>query len=266
MPELPDLECFRLMAERHFLRHTVSGVAVSDPAALEGITGTALDRDLKGHRLERCERHGKVLFLDFGDARVVVMHFGPAGALRCVAVDDEEPAYTRVRIDFSADGDLAYVNRRRIGRVRLTKSVADFIRRAKLGPDVMDADFTLADFTARLDGREQPIKLLLMDQAKLAGIGNTWSDEILFQARVRPTAPAGSLDANHQRHLFRAVRETFRTAIDLDPTKADFLERLPSDFLLPRRHPDGLCPRCGKALEQVRLGGHTSTFCPHCQR
>jgi formamidopyrimidine-DNA glycosylase len=74
------------------------------------------------------------------------------------------------------------------------------------------------------------------------------------------------LDAEQSRLLFNSIRSVLRTAIDLDPIGADFLARRPADFLLPHRHPGGHCPRCGTELERVALSGHTSTYCPHCQR
>ncbi len=92
----------------------------------------------------------------------------------------------------------------------------------KLGPDALDPRFKAADFAALLEGRSQPIKLLLMDQSKLAGIGNTWSDEILFQARIDPATPAGTLDTAHRRALFRAIRSVLREAIERDPSTEGF--------------------------------------------
>jgi formamidopyrimidine-DNA glycosylase len=125
----------------------------------------------------------------------------------------------------------------------------------------MDNDFTLTNLACLLADRDQPIKALLMDQTKIAGIGNTWSDEILFHARIQPAAAAGTLE-QQQRALFNSIRSVFKTAIRLDPTTDDFQARLPPDFLLRHRHPGGHSPICGTELERVRISGHTATFCP----
>jgi formamidopyrimidine-DNA glycosylase len=265
MPELPDVETFRAMVRRHFGGDPVSGVVVSDPKSFEGATVAAVQRRLKGRALSGTGRHGKYLFLDFNEHCVIVMHFGPAGSLARVTVDQEQPAYVRFRFDFSNGESLAYVNRRRIGRVRLVDSVANFLKQARLGPDALDPGFEFPDFAKRLAGRKQPIKGLLTDQKKISGIGNTWSDEILFQARIHPAIPAGALTPVQSRRLFRTMRSVLRTAIDLDPATNDFRSRLPARFLLPHRHTGGHCPRCDTELARTRAGGHTSTYCPHCQ-
>jgi formamidopyrimidine-DNA glycosylase len=265
MPELPDVETFRAQTQRGLAGASVSQVVVSDPASLEDATGAAVERRLKGRRLLGADRHGKYLFLNFGEETVIVMHFGPAGALRCLPAGEEQPSYVRFAIAFSNGIGLAYINRRRIGRVRLIDSTASFIEHARLGPDAMDNEFRFPQFAARLAGRNRPIKLLLMDQSRLSGIGNTYSDEILFQARIHPAIPARDLDANRSLRLYDCMRSVLGTAIDLDPTTDDFRERLPADFLMPHRYPGGHCPRCGTELRRIVLGGHTATYCPHCQ-
>jgi formamidopyrimidine-DNA glycosylase len=266
MPELPDVEAFRATVQRHFIDRPVSRVVISDPKCLEGVTVAMVQRRLKGRAVQSTGRHGKYLFLDFGDDIVLVMHFGPAGSLHRVVAGQEQPDYVRFQLDFSDGDSLAYVNRRRIGRMRLVASAAAFIEKAKLGPDAMAPDFNFPGFAQRVSVRGQPIKVFLTDQSNLAGIGNTWSDEILFQARIHPAVRASSLGATRARQLFNSMRRVLKIAIDLDPSAADFEARLPSDFLLPHRHPGGHCPRCGTALERVVLSGHPSTYCPNCQK
>jgi formamidopyrimidine-DNA glycosylase len=265
MPELPDVECFRRLARGHFQGGLISHVEVADPASLAG-TAVAARQGLEGQHLREVGRHGKYLFLDFAEDTVLVMHFGPAGMLSRVPSGQDEPKYVRFRLDFENGTSLAYVNRRRIGRVRLVDSVARFVEQSELGPDALDSAFDFAAFQARLSGRKPAIKLVLIDQSRLAGIGNTWSDEILFQARIHPACPAVALTAARTRTLYRAMRHVLEVAIDLDPLTEGFLTRLPSDFILPHRHPGGHCPRCDTELERVALSGHTSTCCPHCQK
>jgi formamidopyrimidine-DNA glycosylase len=240
-------------------------VEVADPASLEG-TAAAARRGLEGHSLRDVGRHGKYLFLDFAEDTVLVMHFGPAGMLSFVPSGQDEPKYVRFRLDFANGERLAYVNRRRIGRVRLVESAAKLVEQSKLGPDALDPAFDFAAFQARVTGRKPAIKLVLTDQSRLAGIGNTWSDEILFQARIHPATPAVDLTVARTRTLFRAMRHVLEVAIDRDPLTDGFMARLPPNFILPHRHPDGHCPRCRTGLERVALSGHTSTFCPRCQK
>jgi formamidopyrimidine-DNA glycosylase len=265
MPELPDVECSRRLVHRHFQGALVSHVEVTDLAGLEA-TASEVRRSLVGRRLRETGRHGKYLFLDFAEDIVLVMHFGPAGMLCRVPSEQAEPKYARFWLNFEGNDGLAYVNRRRIGRVRLVDSFARFVEQSELGPDALEPDFDYAAFLARLSGRKTAIKLLLTDQSRLAGIGNTWSDEILFQARIHPATSVVALTVARTRTLFRTMRHVLEVAINRDPLTEGFLARLPSGFILPHRHPGGHCPRCGAELERVALSGHTSTFCPRCQK
>lgn len=265
MPELPDVELFKHVLDRHGRGRVVSRVVVSDPQSLEGATGATLQRRLKGRPLSSSSRHGKVLFAEFEDAAVLAMHFGTNGYLQAVPPKAEEPAGTRLLFEFT-DGDrLAYVNPRRIGHVHVTESAAAYIVEQKLGPDALDRAFDEKAFDRVLENRKQAIKAVLMDQSRVAGIGNLYADEILFQARLHPGAVAQTLDPATRLRLFGAIKHVLRTAIDCGAGAEDLTERLPEDFLLRQRHPGGRCPRCGTALAIDKRGGRTSYHCPKCQ-
>jgi len=104
-----------------------------------------------------------------------------------------------------------------------------------------------------------------MDQARMAGIGNTYVDEILFQARVHPGVVSNALDAAARHRLFAAMKHVLQTAIDCGAGAENFINRLPKGFLLAERHAGGHCPRCGTALVIDKRGGRTSYHCPRCQ-
>ena len=104
-----------------------------------------------------------------------------------------------------------------------------------------------------------------MDQALMAGIGNIYSDEILFQARLFPGTAANQLKGKRATELFRAMRKTLQSAINSGGGSEQSVERLPKGFLLTQRHPGGLCPRCGALLETVKHGGRTGYYCHRCQ-
>ncbi len=265
MPELPDVEIFKRLLDEHARGHVVSRVVVSDPKSLEHATAATLQRRLKGRRLSSSSRRGKVLFAVFEDAATLAVHFGPNGSLQVVPRDGEEPASTRLLFEFTDGSRLAYVNPRRIGHVVMTDNVDAFIADEQLGPDALDPSLTQSTFSKALGQGKQPIKAALMDQARIAGIGNTYVDEILFQARLHPGITSGALDAPTRRRLFNAVKHVLRTAIDHGAGAENFTDRLPKDFLLPERHPGGHCPRCGTSLAIDKRGGRTSYHCPRCQ-
>ncbi len=129
-------------------------------------------------------------------------HFGSAGSLALIPAGETPPAYVRVELDFSNGAQLAYINRRRIGRVRLVNDVESFLSEMRIGPDALDPGFDQAQFNACLAGRKRAVKLILTDQSQISGIGNTYSDEILFHARINPATPGGDLDTRGSTRLF----------------------------------------------------------------
>jgi formamidopyrimidine-DNA glycosylase len=266
MPELPDVELFRRLAERHSVGEVVAKVEVLDPGSLSGATPAALQRALKARTLRSARRHGKVLLLETDDAVALAFHFGTNGSLRYVGRSEPEPRFARLCLDFANGGRLAYLNPRRIGKVHFAQSAGAFIRDEHLGPDVLEPSFDLAAFTAALAGRKQAIKAVLMDQARMAGIGNIYADEILFQARLHPATPSNSIDKATISRLFDAMKSVLQTAVDCGAGAESFTDRLPKGFLLPERHVGGRCPRCGTAIEQEKRGGRSGYFCPRCQQ
>jgi formamidopyrimidine-DNA glycosylase len=265
MPELPDVEIFKRLVEQHCIGRVVARTDIADPGSLEAATAVGLQRRLKGTRLESCRRHGKVLFVGFDDAGTLAMHFGTNGSLQHVPRDAEEPSYVRIQFEFAEGDRLAYINPRRIGRVSATDSAATFIADQQLGPDAFDPAFDEKAFVATIANRRQAIKAVLMDQARMAGIGNIYADEILFQARLHPAIAANSLDAGMRHRLFAAMKHALQTAIDCGAGAENFTDRLPKGFLLPERHAGGHCPRCGTPLMIDKRGGRTSYHCPKGQ-
>jgi formamidopyrimidine-DNA glycosylase len=114
------------------------------------------------------------------------------------------------------------------------------------------------------DGRGA-IKAALMNQSRLAGIGNVFSDEILFQARLHPMTPVGKLDDKDIARLYRTMRRVLKVAIDKGAGAEDLPERLPKSFLLRQRQAGAKCPRCGGEIRTMKANGRTAYYCPRCQ-
>jgi formamidopyrimidine-DNA glycosylase len=265
MPELPDVELFKRDLDRHALHQTIRAVEVGDARILGDLPVARFARTLERNQLEASRRHGKHLLVRLAQDGWLTLHFGMTGGLAWFADLADDPPYDRVRLDFEGGGHLAYVNRRMLGRVGLTADAEAFIRAEELGPDALDPGFDAAALRAALAGRKRDVKSALMDQALLAGIGNIYADEILFQARLHPKTPAAALSGDQQGQLFRQVKRVLETAIERGAGAEQFLDRLPHDYLLPERRPDGRCPRCGHPVETLKSAGRTSYFCPRCQ-
>ncbi|MGH6921117.1 MAG: Fpg/Nei family DNA glycosylase [Geminicoccaceae bacterium] len=263
MPELPDVELFRRTLDAHALRRTITRVVVSDARILGDPAKKDFAARLKGNRLEASRRHGKHLLVQLAHDGWLTLHFGMTGNLRYVEPPADDVPYDRVRLGF-AGGSLVYVNERMLGRVGLADDADAFVAAEGLGPDALDPAFDLVALSAALDGRRE-VKAVLMDQSVVAGIGNLYADEILFQARLHPRTPGRTLGKAKRKALSGKIREVLEIAIDCGAGAERFLERLPKSYLLPQRHDGGACPRCNQKLATLKAAGRTSYYCPRCQ-
>jgi formamidopyrimidine-DNA glycosylase len=258
MPDLPDVEVFRRRLARGGLHREIERVEVRDPIVLRGVGRDRLRRTLQGNELTSTRRHGKHLFAST-DGVWLVEHFGMTGYLERLRADDAPPRHTRLVLHFTDGASMAYVDQRRIGSIGLTDDPGEFVAAEGLGPDALGVtESTLRELLA---SRRGGLKSALMDQELIAGIGNIYSDEILFQARLHPTTAARGLDGSERRRLHRQLRRVLSLAIDrhADPT------RLPPGWLLRHREDGTRCPRRNGTIRQLRLGGRGAFYCPSCQ-
>lgn len=263
MPELPDVELYRRRLERHGLHRRIEAVEVGDTRLLANITGKALSAALAGHAFEETRRHGKHLLVRLDDGHWLTLHFGMTGDLQPFAPSLEgAPDYNQLRLDFDR-GALAYVSRRKLGRIGLVEDAEAFLRAEALGPDALEVSEDT--FLERLGGRRGGVKAALTDQSLFAGIGNLYADEILFQARLHPKTKLSALNRSERRALYHAMRKVLTAAVEAEAGSERLLDRLPDDFLLPHRDAGQSCPRCGGPLKSLQVGGRRSTFCPRCQ-
>lgn len=265
MPELPDVEAFKRVLAKNALGKTIAQVAVDDARILGELSVRKFTSRLAGASLVDVRRHGKHLLARLSRGGWLTLHFGMTGALQFEAKPGSEPPFTRVRLDFSGDGSLAYINKRMIGRVGVVEDADDFIAAEKLGPDALDRRLNFSAFQAAMLGLRRDVKSVLMDQEIIAGIGNIYSDEILFQAKINPAKPVDQLAPNTLKRLFLEMRKVLKTAISRGAGSEQFVERMPKGSLLPERHKGGRCPRCRSLLKIFKVGGRTAYCCPRCQ-
>lgn len=265
MPELPDVENFKRVLAGNGLDRIIETVVVKDARILGKLSPEAFAAHVRGRRLVAVRRHGKHLMAKLDAGGWLTFHFGLSGALQFVHRRDDEPPFTRVRFDFVDDGSLAYTNKRMLGRVGVVEDAADFIVEERLGPDALDPGFDFPAFRTAVEGVKRDVKSVLMDQQIIAGVGNIYSDEILFQARIAPSRRINELPPAQLEHLFVETRKVLETAIERGAGSEQFAERMPRGSLLPERKKGGHCPRCGASLKIVKVSGRTAYWCPHCQ-
>lgn len=263
MPELPDVENYGRYLKRHGLNKKIDAVSVASPSILKGVEPAALGRMLHGHAFARTRRHGKHLLAAVDDGRWLAFHFGMTGYLSHFRDGEQDPKHDRLRFDFENGEHLAYVNQRLLGRVEMIDDADRFIRDRKLGPDALAVDEQA--FRDGLGAKRGAVKSALMDQTLFAGIGNIYSDEILYHAKVHPKTRTDALDERTVGRLYREMRRVLETAIEKGAGTEDVAQRVPRTWLLPRRRRGAACPRCGGSIDTLKVQGRTAYFCPGCQ-
>jgi formamidopyrimidine-DNA glycosylase len=264
VPELPEVEAYRRLAEGA-LHRSIASVTVPDPRFVRGESSPRrLRHVLTGASFSDARRIGKLLVLDLAGTRASTDHrlgirFGMTGSLLVdghAAVDELvyssrriERRWVRFSVAFTDGGSLVVHDPRLLGGVALDPD------EAALGPDAMT--LTVAELRHALEASGAPLKARLMDQSRLAGVGNLLADEILWRASRAPQRRAGSLTPAEIRRLHRHLRVT------LDELSARGGSHLGD--LMPARQRGGRCPRDGAELMRSTVGGRTSWWCPRHQ-
>jgi len=259
MPELPDVEVFRRRLAATGLHRQVADVEVHDTSLPREVSRQRLQKVITGHELKRTRRHGKHLFAAVSCGQWLVLHFGLTGLLEYHRDGEPDDDHTRLTLRFGDGSRVAYVDQRRLGFVSLTPDVDAYVEHEPLGPDALEV--SQAALRDLLRSRRGAVKSVLMDQTVIAGIGNIYSDEILFQAGVDPRAPARSLDDAACRRIHRQLRRVLQMAAD----RSVDVSRMPRGWLLPHREDRAPCPRGNGEVRRFRLSGRGAFYCPACQ-
>ena len=259
MPELPELEVFKRYVDSTSLHQDIEIVEVKNGKILGGVSASGLKRGLEGRKFESTRRHGKHLFVELDKGPWLLLHFGMTGGLKYYRDTDEEPAHARVLISFRNGYRLAFDDQRLFGKVDLIEDPDGYVEEHKLGPDPLDLDFPA--FRKRLEGRRGEIKATLMNQRVFAGIGNIYSDEILFQVRLHPKTSVGRLDESYLHNLHEQTRRVLRAAIERGAEPGG----LPDSVLLLYRQEGADCPRGNGKVQKTKAAGRTAYYCPTCQ-
>lgn len=257
MPELPDVEGFRRELADALPGRRIRGVRVRDPGILRNTTAAALGRRLGGRRFDRPRRHGKWLMLPT-DGPTLLVHSGMTGHPYYAADGSGREPYERLVIALDR-GELRYADLRKLRGVWLADNEEDVARvTGPQGPDALGIDRRA--FRAAVSGRRGQLKLTLMDQSVIAGLGNLLADEICWRARIAPTRPIPELADDELTALHAAMTRVLRTAVRHGrvPGLSRWLTRV-------RDEPDPSCPRCGTRLARGRVGGRATVWCPLCQ-
>jgi len=271
MPELPEVETIRRQLAPAVEGRRLVRFEVLDPRWCAPLAPEALADAVLGRVVERLARHGKYLDWQLSGEIHLLMHLRMTGTL--LLDPGEPPPYARLRIEFDDLKNLWFSDPRRFGTGQLVVGDAELERffAARLGIEPFDERFDGPYLRGIANGRRGPIKSFVLEQRNLAGVGNIYADEALFAAGVHPRRAAGSLTGKQYALLADAIREALVAGIDsqgasiddfrhLDGARGSFQDR----FLVHRREGEP-CPRCGRPIEKIVVGGRGTYVCRHCQ-
>ena len=261
MPELPDVETVRRMLQRTIAGRRIGRVTVLGPSTVRSPAPRLFARRLRGRRVQGVGRRGKYLLIGLDGALTLAVHLRMTGDFVVAPRAATRDPHTRVVFFFDGT-ELRFVDQRRFGHMDLLPTAGlQAWGLARLGVEPLDRWFTLGEFRRILAGRRGSLKALLLRQDLIAGIGNIYADEILFQARLWPTRALDSLSPAEMARLHRAIRTVLRRA-----TTSLSRYGKPVGELLRVRESGGRCPRCGRPLTVMRAAGRTTYACRVCQR
>lgn len=282
MPELPEVETIRRGLEKYLVGHKVLSVEVRFRKTLkEG------EEHLVGAKIIKVRRFGKVLVIDFDNDYSALMHLKLTGQPIYRGPNLKNPPdfsekviggvggkHTHVVFHLDKAGEFYFNDYRKFGWIRIVKTQdvtsTGFIE--KLGPEPFDG-LTEKVFQEILSKTKTPIKLLLMDQEKIGGIGNIYANDALWLAKINPKSPSSSLNIREQEDLFKAILSVLKKGLKLSGA-SDAAYVTPegtegtyqNHFLVYGRQGE-LCSRCKKVkIEKIKLGGRGTYFCPICQK
>lgn len=260
MPELPEVESFGRYLKKTSLNKKIKEVEINSPEILQNIDVNDLKDNLEGSRFVNTKRHGKYLFVLLDNDLWLILHFGMTGSFKYFKSHDEKPLYDRILFNFEDSSYLAFDDPRKFGKIHLTLKIEDFVKEKRLGPDALNIN--LKTFKKLYNKRRGASKSALMNQHVMAGVGNIYSDEILYQARIHPKTPFYTLDGAKITEIFNIMKEVLNTAIN----RQIHGQKLPDSFLIPHRIKDGKCPNSDTKLKTIKIAGRTSYYCPENQK
>ena len=271
MPELPEVETIRRQLAPHLEGRTIVEAEILDARWTRPAPVGWMQDELRGARVEKIDRSGKYLIWVLDGDRHLLIHLRMTGSLLFDPV--VEPLHTRARFALDDGHRVAYVDARRFGTAHLVHGTEarEAYLAARLGVEPFTEAFTTAYLRAQAKGRTAPVKAFLLDQRRIAGIGNIYADEALFRARVHPLRQAGRLSGAQWAALRDAIEDALAAGIEakgasiddfrhVDGARGSFQDR----FLAYGREGEP-CVNCGRPIRKLVVGGRGTYVCEHCQ-
>jgi formamidopyrimidine-DNA glycosylase len=271
MPELPEVETIRRQLAPLVEGRTLERVRILDGRWCRPLAPSEVVDALQGRRVERLGRRGKYLVWSLSGDVHLAQHLRMTGTVLCDP--DPEQGHVRVRVDLDGGSRLAIVDPRRFGtgELLLGGGALDAFFDERLGLEPLDERFTVEHLRALARGRTAPIKAFLLDQRRMAGVGNIYADEALYHAEIHPLRPAGTLSVEQYERLRSAVIWALEAGIEARGATIDDFRHVNGvwgsfqDRFQVHRRAGEPCARCGTAIVKMVVAGRGTYVCETCQ-
>lgn len=271
MPELPEVETIRRQLAPLVEGRTLERVEVLDWRWCRPLASSEMEDALQGREVERLGRRGKYLVWSLGDDVHLAQHLRMTGTV----LYGPDPAQTHisVRIDLDRGSPLAIVDPRRFGtgELLLGGEAVDAFFDARLGLEPLDERFTAGHLREMARGRTTPVKAFLLDQRRMAGVGNIYADEALYRAQIHPSRPVGRLNRDQHERLREALVWALREGIEARGATIDDFRHVDGvwgsfqDRFQAHRREGEPCGRCGATIVKLLVAGRGTYVCERCQ-
>ncbi|MCM8795993.1 MAG: bifunctional DNA-formamidopyrimidine glycosylase/DNA-(apurinic or apyrimidinic site) lyase [Candidatus Omnitrophica bacterium] len=266
MPELPEVETIKRELEKVVLGKKIIDVIINHPKVIKEPKPKDFVGALEGITIKAVIRRGKLLILELSSGKALCIHLKLTGQL----IYPGDAKSSRVSFKLSDGKFLDFRDLRVLGELRLISDWRSLKFVKELGPEIFA--LTLEEFKKKLEGKKTKIKILLMDQKFISGLGNLYAAEALFRARIHPERPAFSLSEKEKEKLFKEIKDTLLEAIQHKGSSVDAYRQLsgePGDYVRYHKVYDRQgkpCLVCKTPIKRIDLGGRGTYFCPQCQK
>src|SRR3954453_12956824 len=269
MPELPEVETVVRDLRPLIVGATIVDATTSWNRTLRAITPQAFADGVAGRRIEAVGRRAKQIVVDLSGGAFLTIHLKMTGQLFVVPQGGSEDSYVRLVLSLDDGREIRFRDIRKFGKIGLYVAAEDPF--AKIGPEPLAEEFTIAAFRRRIRGRKGRLKSLLLDQAFIAGVGNIYADEALWAARLHPLRTARTLRPADERRLWLEIRRILAEAVirrgsSIDDYTAPDGDGEMQEHLAVYQRTDEPCLRCGRAIRRIVVGRRATHFCSWCQR
>jgi formamidopyrimidine-DNA glycosylase len=281
VPELPEVETVARDLRSRLVGAEISGVRSTWARTLRNVDAASFAAAVTGRTIEAVGRRAKLLVVELSGGLGLTIHLKMTGQLFVVGSGAPDDPYVRLVLELAGGRELRFRDIRKFGKVGLYERDPGtgelLVERggagvfAATGPEPLDEAFTLRDFRRRLRARRGRLKPLLLDQSFLAGVGNIYADEALWAARLHPLRPAASLRPADEKRLYDAIRRVLAEAVERRGSSIDDYTAPDGDGEMQERlqvyqRTGEPCPRCGRPIRRIVVGGRSTHFCSWCQR